>query len=124
MNVIDSLGLGRAELGAAFAALPDEEQRNQLIARHVRPGARSGGRHCARVQTDAHGALVWALIGNLRGGGGTRQTALEYDLPEEAVIAVVAFYERHRPYIDAFLLLNEDYFDDWEEPEVSNGRGE
>jgi hypothetical protein len=124
MKVMNAQSIGRAELDAVIAQLPDERTGNELIARYIRAGANGGGRHDARVKAGLSGAPVWALIGDLRGGGGIPGTAQGYNLPEEAVVAAVAFYAKHRPYIDAWLLINEDYFDDWEPPDAPNGRSE
>lgn len=50
---------------------------------------------------------VWAVIGDLRtNAGDVGCTASGYDLPEEAVRAVMAYYERHRILIDSRLDRN------------------
>jgi uncharacterized protein (DUF433 family) len=44
---------------------------------------------------------VWAVIGDLRtNDGDVSCTASGYDLPEEAVHAALAYYDRHRDMID------------------------
>ena len=106
----------RENLDAAIAALPDTKTADALIERYIRKDGVRSGRHAARAETETRSVHVWALIGHLRGGGGIAQAAEDYRLPEEAVIAAVAFYAKYRPYIDAFLLINEDIFDDWDEP--------
>ena len=65
------------------------------------------GRHRARL---THcGVPVWALIAHLQGvDWDVAHTARDYDLPEEAVRAAIAYDEADPTYIDAFLLLNRD----------------
>lgn len=106
--------LGREHLDAAIAELPDRRTADALITRYIRPDGVRRGRHAARVETEDFAPHVWALIGHLLGGGGVAGTAADYRLPEEAVVAAVAFYARHRPYIDAWLLINGDGFVDWD----------
>ncbi len=67
------------------------------------------GRHRARLVH--YGRPIWALIAYLQGNNwDVPQTARDYDLPEEAVRAAVAYYEADPQYIDAFLLLLDDAF--------------
>jgi len=53
----------------------------------------------------ATGAAVWAIIGYWRDavGGDEEQTAVDYEVPVEAIRAAVAYYRRHREAIDARL---------------------
>jgi uncharacterized protein (DUF433 family) len=54
-----------------------------------------------------YGVPVWALIGYLRAvDGDLARTAQDYDVPEEAVRAAVAYYRRHQRAIDARLIEN------------------
>jgi uncharacterized protein (DUF433 family) len=117
MTTFVATEIGRHHLDAAIAALPDEGTSDALIARYVRRDSQNPGRHSARVETEDVAPHVWALIGHLRGGGGIAQTAADYGLPEDAVLAAVAFYAKHRPYIDAVLLINEGFFSDWDAPD-------
>jgi len=114
MATVAGFDIGRQHLDAAIAELPDRTTADALITRYIRPDSDFRVRHAARVYTEHRAPHVWALIGHLRGGGGIAQTAAEYGLPEDAVVAAVAFYARHRPYIDAKLLLNDDYYDEWD----------
>jgi hypothetical protein len=53
------------------------------------------------------GYSVWILADALNAANGdTACVARDYELPEEAVEAVVLYYERHRKAIDAKILLN------------------
>ena len=68
------------------------------------------GRHRARLVHS--GKPIWALIASLRGNDwDVAQTARDYNLPEEAVQAAVDHYRAEPKYIDAFLLLNRDFFE-------------
>jgi hypothetical protein len=81
---------------------------DDLIARYVQEDPNGMGRHRARVVVDDHTwAPVWVLAGYLRYGGTPEQAAADYGLPEDAVAAALAYYDRHRAVIDAWLLLNE-----------------
>jgi len=52
---------------------------------------------------------VWALIGHLDVvDGDVDQVAHDYGIPHEAVDASLAYYERHKPSIDARLALNRE----------------
>jgi uncharacterized protein (DUF433 family) len=67
------------------------------------------GRHRARLVH--YGRPIWALIAYLQGNGwNIAETARDYDLPEEAVRAAIAYYEADPQYIDAYLLLLDDSF--------------
>lgn len=54
------------------------------------------------------GIHVWALIGHYLFAVGQDLTAVarDYDLPEEAVAAALAFYQKHRHEIDTRLAQN------------------
>ena len=68
------------------------------------------GRH--RAPHVHYGRPGWALIASLQGNGwDVAQTARDYALPEEAVRAAVTYYEADPKYIDAFLLLNREFFE-------------
>ncbi len=68
------------------------------------PGA---GRDKARLKE--HGIPVWALISALREtAGDIEKVADAYRIPVVAVQAAIHYYERNRPFIDAFLLLNSE----------------
>ena len=81
---------------------------DELVACHV--AADPLGRP-DRARIAGSGVEVWALIAYLRAFD-TAQTAADYDLPPEAVEAALAYYERHRPVIDARLTLHDAAFAD------------
>lgn len=67
------------------------------------------GRHRARLVE--FGVPVWALIAHLQGNGwDAAGTAADYDVPEEAVRAAIAYYEADPQDIDAFLRQNRAFF--------------
>jgi uncharacterized protein (DUF433 family) len=83
------------------------DTRDDLIARYI-----VRDRHTTPDQAwlADSGVQVWAIIGYLRGYD-IDQTAADYDVPREAVEAALAYYDRHRTVIDAFLTLNDAGFD-------------
>jgi uncharacterized protein (DUF433 family) len=81
-----------------------------LITRWISPDEQ--GPQEARVRE--HGVSVWVLIGYWRAVNfDTEATAQAYQLPREAMEAVLALYRRYGQYIDARLLLNEAAGEDW-----------
>lgn len=82
----------------------DEATADALIAAHIKPHP-DGDRHLAYVREG--GVQVWALIGYLRGATRT-ETAAAYDISEAAMLAAIAYYQRHRDLIDAQLLLMDE----------------
>ncbi|MDQ6832954.1 MAG: hypothetical protein M3008_06110, partial [Chloroflexota bacterium] len=49
-----------------------------------------------------YGVAVWALIGYLsRASGDVQRVAEDYDIPVEAVEAVIAYYNEHQVLLDA-----------------------
>ena len=68
------------------------------------------GRHRARLVH--YGVPIWALIAHLQGvDGDVNRTAHDYAIPEEAVQSAIDYYQVDPKYIDAFLLLNRDFFE-------------
>lgn len=66
----------------------------------------------AYVRLKGYGVHVWAIVGALQAEAwNVEQVAQEYAVPEDAVMAAMAFYYRYPEYIDAFLLLNGDEWD-------------
>ena len=95
---------GREEVTAR--AKHDQE----LIARWIETDTL--GPREARLR--GYGVSAWALIAHWRGiGGDIDETARDYNLPREAVEAMLALYRRYQKYIDAQILLNEAAFEDW-----------
>jgi uncharacterized protein (DUF433 family) len=67
----------------------DEATAEAPIAKHIEPNPHRRGRHHARIA--GRGVAVWALIGYLRDAT-VAETARDYELPEEAVLAAIAYY--------------------------------
>ncbi len=82
------------------------ERSQELIARWIEPHPRKGGLAEALVRDSS--VPVWAIIGQLGGEAGDIAAAADaYDLPLEAVEAVLAYYRLHRGAIDDRLAANE-----------------
>ena len=76
----------------------------------IAPDPHRPGRH--RVRLVAYGRPVWAIIASLQGNAwDVAQTAKDYAIPEAAVQAAIDHYRAEPKYIDAFLLLNREYFE-------------
>ena len=77
-----------------------DEQR--LMEQHIDT---SWGRADARLKRA--GVSVWSLIGYLRAfEGDLEQTRDAFEISPEELEAALAYYRRHKQYIDARLLLN------------------
>ena len=107
MRIATANEIGRQHLDAAISTIPDEATADRLIAEFVRPDPHRPGLDRARVVIGERNVPIWALIGDLRGGGGIPQTAEAYELPAEVVAAAVAYYARHRLLIDHRLAVND-----------------
>lgn len=81
-----------------------------LIDRYIEPNPWGGGRYDAMLKE--YGVSVWILANRLNTGTSIRDLAREYRLPEEAVEAAQAFYEQNRALIDAWILINESFFEE------------
>ena len=80
----------------------------ELIERHIGVDPWRGWAEARLIRT---GVSVWALIGALPASNyDLNDLAADYDLSAEEIEAAMAYYRRHRPYIDAGLLLNEAAF--------------
>ncbi|MGH2559112.1 MAG: hypothetical protein ACRDJH_08610, partial [Thermomicrobiales bacterium] len=98
----------RARNGADYLlhghSLPSD-WREQLIADPHRPGE-------DRVRLARHGIAVWAIIGHLFALGDEVtaativQAAEDFGVPVTAVTTSLAYYDEHRPAIDARLASN------------------
>jgi hypothetical protein len=79
-----------------------------LIAQYVAEDPDHPGPADARLADS--GVPIWALIGYLQAAvqGDISQAAADYVVPEDAVRAAVAYYNRSRnqPLIDALIALN------------------
>lgn len=81
----------------------DDEQ--GLIARWIEQNPHRPGVGEARVI--GYCVPVWALVGyRLMVDGDAERVADDYDLPQEAVTAALAYYRRHRAVIDARIAAN------------------
>jgi hypothetical protein len=94
----------------AEAELDDEVLAAMVVQDPIRPGLERG-------RLADYEIPVWAIIGHLqaqaRADIGERvdqsaiaQTALDYHVPERAVMAAIAYYRRHRILIDGLLARN------------------
>jgi uncharacterized protein (DUF433 family) len=79
----------------------------QLIEKHIDLNYdRFGGRADARLKES--GVSIWAIVGYLDVyDGNASEVARIYDLSPEEMDAALAYYRRHKKYIDARILLNE-----------------
>lgn len=88
----------------------DDQAAEALIARYVQQDRNRPENDRARVVVGDVGVPVWALIGHLRGVDGPAQVATDYALSLEAVVAALAYYDRHRLLIDHRLDINDAFF--------------
>ena len=80
------------------------EREDVLIRRHI--VASGGNGDDARVKE--YGTPVWSLVAYSDVvKGDMNRVAADYELPEEAVEAAMAYYRQNKAVIDARLLLNE-----------------
>lgn len=78
---------------------------NDLIAQWLEEDPSRPGASGARIVN--YGVPVWALIGHLRAVElKPWLVAQDYDLPQEAIDAAIAYYEQNRIPIDARLMEN------------------
>lgn len=95
-NVVEGLEISDAEADA-------------LIARYIQRDPNRLGRDLARTGTEQGTVAVWVVISYLKGAE-IPEVATAYDVPEEAIVAAIAYYRRHRALIDARLLLQHERF--------------
>lgn len=75
-------------------------QQERLIAEYIEADLDHGNAGDARLK--AFGVSVWALVGYyLISHGDLVGVAEDYCVPREAVLAALAYYERHKSEIDA-----------------------
>jgi uncharacterized protein (DUF433 family) len=78
---------------------------SRLIERYIEPDPYRPGPGEARLKE--YGVPVWALVGHMNAvDGQIERVAEDYDLPEEAVHAALAYYRQYRAAIDARLRAN------------------
>jgi uncharacterized protein (DUF433 family) len=81
----------------------------ELIARYIEPNPHRSGPQGGRLR--GYGVAVWALVADWKGADGDAvQVASDYEVPQEAVEAALAYYRQHQDLIDARLALNEAAF--------------
>jgi uncharacterized protein (DUF433 family) len=85
------------------------QERQDLIDHWIESNPSLSGPHEARLVE--YGIPVWALIAHLRVVDDPRRVATDYDLPTDAIDAVLAYYRQHRALIDARIALNEAAFE-------------
>ncbi len=86
------------------------KQDDALIARYIAPRRYEDGR--ANAYLPDYGYRVAALIAYLQSvNNDVQETARSYQLPEEAMLAAIAFYRQNRAVIDARILLDIDQWD-------------
>ena len=79
---------------------------DQLVATYITQDPQRPGIYNAVVHPE--GVPVWALAAHLRAlDEDVAQVAAEYQLPQEAVEAALAYYHQHRDAIDARIAANE-----------------
>jgi len=77
----------------------------RLIDSWIRPDPVQPGVEEARIMP--YGVQVWAIIGHLQATGESpAQAAEDYNIPEEAVAAALAYFRRHRAAIETRLAAN------------------
>lgn len=83
----------------------DPAHADELIRDHIEQDPGRPGPAEARL---VHFATpVWAIIGYLQvADWSTHDAAVAYDIPEDVVLAAIAYYQRHRGAIDARLEAN------------------
>jgi len=91
-------------------AIPRERSdldEQQLIEKHIGLDyERYGGRADARLRS---GPSIWAIMVYLDIYDGNRdEIAGHFGISQDEIDAALAFYRRHKKYVDARILLNED----------------
>jgi uncharacterized protein (DUF433 family) len=86
-----------------------ETEADALIARYIRQDPVRRGRDRARTGTDNGMVSVWIVVSYLKAAD-VAEVARAYDVPEDAILAAIAYYRRHRDLIDARLLLQNESF--------------
>jgi uncharacterized protein (DUF433 family) len=90
--------------GSHMAKVYPLQDEKRLIAEHIDTSWPP-----AEARLKRAGVSVWSLIGYLRAfGGDVAQARGAFALSAEEMEAALAYYQRHKKYIDARLLLNSD----------------
>jgi uncharacterized protein (DUF433 family) len=85
-------------------------QTADLIERYIEQDPIEAGPMGARLRD--YGVSVWALVIHYRAAeGNVGEVAREYDLPQEALEAAMAYYEEHKCAIDARIEQHYAYFE-------------
>ena len=78
---------------------------DELIARYVEEDPRRPGPSNARIVD--WWIPVWAIVGYLQAmPGEVQEVADGYEIPLDAVLAAIAFYQRHQDAIEARIAAN------------------
>lgn len=86
---------------------------DDLIEQHIVPHPLKRGRAFARLRESGYPvALVIGFLDSVNGD--VEETASNFKLSEAEIMAAIAFYRRHKAYIDAVNLIDNDV--DWPEP--------
>jgi uncharacterized protein (DUF433 family) len=91
--------------GGGDVTVPGTPAEDDLIATYIEQNADRPGLDEARLI--GFGIPVWAIVGYYFGvGEQPGRVARDYEVPEEAVAAALAYYRRNRVLIDARLAAN------------------
>lgn len=86
-----------------------DSQAEALIAKYIRQDPNRSGRDRAQTGTEDGTVSVWIVVSYLKAAD-VSEVAHAYDVPEDAIIAAIAYYRRHRDLIDARILLQNEAF--------------
>jgi len=81
----------------------------EMIERYIEQSPARPGANGARLRD--YGVSVWALVAYYQAAGGdVDRVAADYELPREAVEAVLAYYRQHKASIDARIAQHDAAF--------------
>lgn len=87
------------EVISTYTSQMSADDRQLLVEQHLEPDPHKIGP--AEVRLRSTGAPVWAIIGHLPAvAGDVNQVAHDYEVPVEAVIAAIVYYQQHKDIID------------------------
>ena len=85
------------------------QDEDPLVAQYIEPHPHKHGAGDARLA--GYGYSVWILISELQASDNDiARVAHDYQVPEKALQAVLAFYRQHPAAIDAKILEHDVYF--------------
>ena len=92
-----------------FGSVPRWDDEDPLIAKYIE--AHPGKPDASNARLKDYGYSVWSLVYNLQGtNSNVARVASDYQIPEEAVLAALAFYRHHPAAIDLKILEHDVYF--------------